>query len=182
METVYVFLATGFEEIEAVATVDTLRRGDVFVKTISITGENDVEGAHGIIVKADDLFEKTDFSDASMLVLPGGMPGTNNLNAHGALKQLLSEFNLQNRPIAAICAAPLVLGGLGILDGKNATCYPGFEAQLGKANYVDAPAVVDGKIITGKGPGFAIDFGLAIVEFLKGKNVADEVAAGLLVK
>ena len=182
METVYVFLATGFEEIEAVATVDTLRRGNVIVKIISVTGKKDVEGAHGIVVKADGLFDETDFSDAAMLVLPGGMPGTSNLNAHGALKQLLSEFSMQNKPIAAICAAPLVLGGLKMLDEKKAVCYPGFETQLGNAKFVNAPTVIDGKIITAKGPGFTIDFGLAIVEFLKGKKVSDEVANGLLVK
>lgn len=182
METIYVFLATGFEEIEAVATIDTLRRGGLSVKTISVTGEKAVSGAHAIPVIADALFEETDFSNAAMLVLPGGMPGTNNLNAHEPLKKLLVDFKAQDKPIAAICAAPIVLGGLGILDGKNATCYPSFEAQLGNAHFVDAATVVDGKIITGKGPGLAIAFGLAIIEFLKGKEAADEVAGGLLVK
>lgn len=179
METLYLFLATGFEEIEAVTTIDIIRRGGLTVKTISVTGEKAIEGAHGISVIADELFETADFSDAQLLILPGGGPGTANLNKHAGLKKLLSDFHAKNNPIAAICAAPAVLGNLGILDGKKATCYPGCENQLGKGIHTGEPLIVDGNVITGKGPGYTIAFGLGIVEFLKGKAAADEVAAGL---
>ena len=179
MGTLFIFLATGFEEIEAVTTIDVIRRGELNIKTISVTGEKSVEGAHGISAVADELFENADFSDATMLILPGGMPGSSNLNNHIGLKKLLSDFHANNKPIAAICAAPFVLGNLGILDGKKATCYPGYENQLGKGIHIGEPVVIDGNIITAKGPGFAIAFGLSIVEFFKGKAVADEVAKGL---
>ena len=179
MEPLLIFLATGFEEIEAVTTIDILRRGGLNLKTISVTGEKSVEGAHGIPVVADELFENVDFSDAKMLILPGGMPGASNLNNHNGLKKLLSDFRAKNKPIAAICAAPLVLGNLALLDGKKATCYPGYENQLGKAVHTGEPVVVDGNIITAKGPGFTIPFGLSIVELFKGKAVADEVAKGM---
>ena len=179
METVFIFLATGFEEIEAVATIDVIRRGELIVKTISVTGEKSVEGAHGISVVADELFENADFSDAKMLILPGGMPGSSNLNKHAGLKKLLSDFHAKNKPIAAICAAPLVLGNLGILDGKKATCYPGYENQLGKGIHTGEPVVIAENIITAKGPGFAIAFGLSIVGFFQGKTVAAGVAKGL---
>lgn len=182
MGTLFIFLATGFEEIEAAATIDVIRRGGLQIKSVSVTGQKTVTGAHGIPVGADELFENTDFSDAEMLILPGGMPGTSNLDAHAGLKKLLIDFDAKDKPIAAICAAPIVLGGLGILDGKKATCYPGFEDKLGKAIHTEDPLVIDGKIITGKGPGFAVTFGLGIVEYLKGKEAADEVAAGLLLK
>ncbi|MCD7972589.1 MAG: DJ-1/PfpI family protein [Candidatus Azobacteroides sp.] len=182
MGTIYVFLATGFEEIEAVATIDTLRRADLNVKTISITGQQDVTGVHNITVKADALFEDTDYSDACILVLPGGGPGTANLNAHEELKKLLSEFNAKERPLAAICAAPTVLAGLGILDNKKATCYPGCESQMGKAVLTGEATVTDGRIITGKGPGFAIAFGLEIVKFLKGEVACKKVAEALLIR
>ncbi len=182
MGTIFIFLATGFEEIEAVATIDVIRRGGLTIKVISVTGKKDVEGAHGITVVADELFEEADYSDAIMLVLPGGMPGTSNLNEHEGLKELLSDFHSKNKPLAAICAAPIVFGGLGILDGKKAVCYPSFESELGEAFYTNEPVVIDGDIITSKGPGFAMNFGLAIVEFFKGKQASDEVAGGLLLK
>ncbi|MCL1943040.1 MAG: DJ-1/PfpI family protein [Candidatus Azobacteroides sp.] len=182
MGTIFIFLATGFEEIEAVATIDVMRRGGLIVKSVSVTGQKLVEGAHGISVTADELFEDVDFLKAAMLVLPGGMPGASNLGNHAGLKNLLTGFHAENKPIAAICAAPGVLGGLGILDGKKVTCYPGFEDKLGKAVHTGKPLVVDGNVITGKGPGFAVTFGLGIVEYLKGKDAADEVAAGLLLK
>ena len=182
MKKVFIFLAEGFEETEAVATMDVIRRGELNITSVSITGNLLVTGAHGIVVHADTLFEKTDFSSGDLLVLPGGMPGASNLNAHSGLKNLLKQYAASNKKIAAICAAPLVLGGLDLLQGKNATAYPGFESTLKGATVVKSPTVKDGNIITGRGPGFAFQFGLAIVEELMGKARADEVAEGLLLK
>ncbi len=181
MKNVFIFLAEGFEEIEAIATIDVLRRGEVDITTVSVSKDLKVTGAHGIPVHADKLFEDVDFSDAEMLILPGGMPGASNLNAHNALKELISHHAEKGGLLAAICAAPLVFGGLGILEGKKATCYPGFESQLTGAKITNEPVVQDGNIITGKGPGFAVNFGLKIVTELKGKEKADAVAAGMLI-
>jgi 4-methyl-5(b-hydroxyethyl)-thiazole monophosphate biosynthesis len=182
MKKTFIFLATGFEEIEAVATIDVIRRGELDITIVSVTGQLQVTGAHGIPVTADALFEDTDFSSGDLLILPGGMPGASNLNAHPGLKNLLKQYAQAGKKIAAICAAPLVLGGLDLLQGKKATAYPGYESTLKGATYQDKPVVKDGNIITGKGPGFAFDFGLAIVEELQGKAKADKVAAGLLLK
>lgn len=180
MKKAFLFLATGFEETEAVGTVDVLRRGSVDVTLISLTGNKMVEGAHGIRVTADALFEDSDYKDADVLVLPGGMPGTNNLNAHEGLKALLTRQYEAGKYVAAICAAPIVLGGLGLLKGKKATVYPGFEAELAGAEVSSDAAVKDGNVITGHGPGLVYQFGLTILEALRGKDVAKETAAGLL--
>ena len=182
MKKVFIFLAEGFEETEAVATIDVMLRGELDVMSVSITGNLLVTGAHGIAVSAGTLFEKTDISSGDMLILPGGMPGAANLNAHAGLKNALEQYATSGKKIAAICAAPLVLGGLGLLQGKKATAYPGYESTLKGATYVNSPVVKDGNIITGQGPGFALQFGLAIVEELQGKAKADEVAEGLLLK
>jgi 4-methyl-5(b-hydroxyethyl)-thiazole monophosphate biosynthesis len=181
MKKVFIFLAEGFEETEAVATADVMLRGGLDVTTVSVTGESLVIGAHGITVNADTLFEDADFSKGEMLVLPGGMPGASNLNMHEGLKNLLLQYAKEGKKLAAICAAPLVLGRLGLLQGKKATAYPGFEIMLKGAKHVNAGVVKDGNIITGKGPGFALNFGLAIVEELMGKTKADEVAKELLI-
>jgi 4-methyl-5(b-hydroxyethyl)-thiazole monophosphate biosynthesis len=182
MKKVFIFLAEGFEETEAVATIDVMRRGGLDVTSVSITGKQTVTSSHGVTINADTLFEKADISSADMLVLPGGMPGASNLNAHAGIKNTLKEFAENGKKIAAICAAPLVLGGLGLLEGKKATAYPGFESTLKGATYIKSPTVKDGNIITGRGPGFAFQFGLAIVEELLGKAKADEVAEGMLLK
>jgi 4-methyl-5(b-hydroxyethyl)-thiazole monophosphate biosynthesis len=176
---VFIFLANGFEEIEAITTVDILRRGDLKVNTVSITNEREVTGAHGIPVTADMLFRDSDFSGGSMLILPGGMPGASHLNSHDGLKNLLLSYFESGKKIAAICAAPLVLGGIGLLKGKKATCYPGFEPQLRGAVVTGNPVEKDGPVITGKGPGFAIEFALALVAELQGQAKSAEVAAGL---
>ena len=180
MKKVFIFLAEGFEETEAVATIDIMLRGELDVTSVSITGNLLVTGAHGIAVKANTLFENAIISSGDMLVLPGGMPGASNLNAHAGLKKALEQYSASGKKIAAICAAPLVLGGLGLLQGKKATAYPGYESTLKGATYVNNPVVKDGNILTGKGPGLVFNFGLAIVEELQGKAKADEVAAGLL--
>jgi 4-methyl-5(b-hydroxyethyl)-thiazole monophosphate biosynthesis len=180
MKRVFIFLADGFEETEAVATIDVLRRGKLDVTSVSISGTLAVTGAHGLTVLADQLFSEVDFSDGEALVLPGGMPGASNLNLHTGLRTLLKQYAAEGKKLAAICAAPLVLGGLDLLQGKQATAYPGFEDSLLGAAVMERPVVKDGNIITGRGPGFALNFGLAIVEELQGKEIADEVAAGLL--
>lgn len=180
MKKAFVFLATGFEETEAIGTVDVLRRGGIEALTVSITGGKQVSGAHGIDVIADLLLEEADFSEADALVLPGGMPGSRNLNACEPLKELLLEQYRKEKTVAAICAAPLVLGGLGLLKNRKATCYPSFEPKLIGATVVDEAIVIDGHVITGKGPGLVFDFALAVVTALKGDAVAEEVAAGLL--
>ncbi|MDH6312004.1 4-methyl-5(b-hydroxyethyl)-thiazole monophosphate biosynthesis [Parabacteroides sp. PFB2-10] len=180
MKTAFVFLATGFEETEAVGTIDVLRRGGIETTVVSITGEIMVEGAHGLGVVADLLYEDADLSAADALVLPGGMPGSNNLNAFKPLKEQLVAQDQKGKIVAAICAAPLVLGGLGLLKGRRATCYPSFESALTGAVVSDAAVEVDGHVITGRGPGLVFNFGLALVEALRGKAVAEEVAAGLL--
>lgn len=182
MKKVFVFLAEGFEEIEAVATIDVLRRGELDVTSVSITGKKVVTGAHNIPVSADKLFEDVDFSAGDMLILPGGTTGAINLNAHEGLKKLIMQYNTSGKKLAAICAAPLVLGGLGLLQGKNATCYPGYEPQLTGAILQPDKVVKDGNIITSKGPGTAVDFGLVIVAELQSQDKADEVAKGMLLK
>ncbi|MDL2222740.1 DJ-1/PfpI family protein [Bacteroidales bacterium OttesenSCG-928-M11] len=180
MKKVFLFLANGFEEIEAIATIDVLRRGGLDVTTISISGSEEVTGAHNIKVISDKLFEETDFSEGDLLVLPGGMPGASNLNEHEGLKNLIMKYNTEGKYLAAICAAPLVLGGLGILKGKKATCYPSFEPQLIGADVLEDGVVVDGRITTGRGPAFAASFALSLVAQLQGSEKAEEVASGML--
>lgn len=180
MKQAFLFLAPGFEETEAIGTVDVLRRGGVNTSLVSLTGEQMVTGAHGIGIAADVLFEEADFASADALILPGGMPGTKNLNEHEGLKALLKQHYDAGKYVAAICAAPIVLGGLGILKGKKATVYPGFETGLTGAEVTGEAAVKDGNVITGHGPGLVYQFGLTVLEALKGKAVAEETAAGLL--
>lgn len=180
MKKAVIFLATGFEETEAVGTIDVLRRGGIDVMISSVTGSKTVTGAHGISIKSDVLFNEMEYNDIDAFVLPGGMPGSSNLNAYIPLKELLISKYKEEKIIAAICAAPLVLGGLGLLKGRSVTCYPGFESKLIGATPSGGPVEVDGNIITGKGPGLVFHFGLAIVNALKGASVAEEVASGLL--
>ena len=175
-----VFLAEGFEEIEAVAPIDIFRRAAIEVITVSVTGNKVVAGAHAIPVLTDVLFEDAGFATDDFLFLPGGMPGATNLNAHVPLKELLINQYKEGKVIAAICAAPLVLGGLGLLRGKSVTCYPGFEPKLIEATPSGGPVEVDGNVITGKGPGLVFHFALSILKALKGDAVAEEVASGLL--
>ena len=177
---IYVHLATGFEEIEALTAVDLLRRADIQVQTVSIEDKKEVTGAHNISVVADILFEEADYDQCEMIVLPGGMPGTTNLQKHPGLSAKIDEFHQAGRHIAAICAAPMILGAKGYLDGREATIYTGMEKHLGKAISTGAKAVVADHIITGKGPGCAIDFALTLIEVLKGKEASDEVKADIL--
>ncbi len=179
---VFVFLANGFEEIEAIAPIDVLRRAELDVVTVSISDSKIVEGAHGIKVEADQLFSETTFGDNDYYVLPGGYDGMMNLSAYQGVNELLTKQHTAGKKLAAICASPSVLGKLGILEGKEAICYPGFEENLAGATISKLPVVEDGNVITGKGPGVAIPFALKIVETLKGKNVAEQVADALMLK
>ncbi len=178
----YLFLAEGFEEIEGLTVVDLLRRAGMNIITVSIEKELFVTGAHQIITKADMLFEDTDYQDAQLLVLPGGMPGTNNLLKHQGLDQLLREFNKAGKWIAAICAAPKILGQKGILEGKKAICYPGVEQELKGAIIVGNDVVEDGNIITSRAMGTAIDFSLHIIKRLKGEAQAQKIADAICYK
>ena len=180
MKKAIVFLANGFEEMEATGTVDILCRGGVDVKSVSITDDRKVVGAHNMEYMADHLFSEVDFSAVDALILPGGMPGASNLNSCEPLKELLIEHYKQGKTVAAICAAPMVLGGLGFLKGRKATCYPGFEPKLIGAEVTGEAVEVDGNVVTGKGPGLVFNFGLALVTVLRGDAVAEEVAGGLL--
>ena len=173
---VYIFLADGFEEIEAIAPIDIFRRAKIEVTTVSISENKIVQGAHGIPVIADYLFTETDFSDNDILYLPGGMPGTKNLDAHNGLKTLISKQMSENKNIAAICAAPSILGKMNLLNGKEAICYPGFEDQLEGAILSDNKIVKSGNIYTAKGAGVAVQFALKLVEELKGREVAQDLA------
>ena len=167
----YLFLDNGFEEIEAITTIDLLRRANIPLTTVSITGNPMVLGAHNIAVEADGLIGNIDFEDADMLILPGGQT---KLGDCSALCELLIEHNKAEKPIAAICAAPMVLGKLGILKGKQATCYPGCQEPLGES-YVGGLVVESKNIITAKGPGLSADFAFCIIEHLAGSDVADQV-------
>lgn len=167
----YLFLSTGFEEIEALTTVDLIRRAGIALTTVSCEAERLVVGSHAIPVMADKLYTEVDFADAEMLILPGG---SRRLGEFPALCDLLKQHNAENKAIAAICAAPSILGDLGILEGKQATCYPGFESYLGDA-YVGGLVVESKNIITAKGPGLSSDFAFCIIENIAGAEVADEV-------
>lgn len=177
---IYVHLATGFEEIEALSVTDVLRRAGADVKTVSVTGEKTVEGAHGISVMADILFEEADYKNCEMMVLPGGMPGTLNLGRHQGLCRELSNAAETGKWVCAICAAPMILGSLGILEGKRATIYPGMEGHLIGAEPISAAVVRDGNIITSMGPGTAMEFGFALTEFLFGEEKADMLRAEMI--
>ena len=180
MKTVFLFLADGFEEIEALATVDVLRRAGVQVTTVSINPTELVIGAHGIPVMADVLFEQAQYADADMLILPGGMPGAANLDAHEGLRRLITAHAEAGKWLAAICAAPMVYGHMGLLSGRKATCYPGFEGELDGAAYTAAPVEKDGNIITGKGPAVVLPFAYTLAEVLVGEEIVAQVKAGML--
>lgn len=180
MAKVYVFLANGFEDVEALIPVDVLRRGGVEVVTVSVVnGSQVVETAHRVRVEADTMFADCDFSDADLLLLPGGMPGASNLNDHEGVRQALLKQHAAGRKVAAICAAPLVLGGLGILRGRRATCYPGFEQTLEGATYTADLFTVDGNVTTGEGPAAAFPFAYSLLSQLTDEATAQQIAVGM---
>ena len=177
---IYVHLAEGFEEIEALTIIDLLRRADLDVQSVSITGNKRVMGTHGIPVEADILFEETDYENCEMIVLPGGLPGADNLGNHEGLTSHIRCFAENGKYLAAICAAPMVFGAQGVLKGKKATIYPSMEDRLVGAQPQDDAVVADGNIITSKGPATAMLFAIRLVEILKGKAAADKLAKDLL--
>ncbi len=178
---IYVLLAEGFEEVEALAPVDILRRGNIEVKTAGI-GEDMVCGAHNIWVKADMKIEDIDVTTVDGIVLPGGMPGTLNLQKDDTVNKLIKHCNDKDLLICAICAAPMILGELGLLDGKTATCYPGFEEHLKGATLGENPVEVAGNFITGKGPGASFEFGKAIVNYIKGNGIGENILSQMQYK
>lgn len=181
MKRSFLFLAEGFEETEAIAVVDVLRRGGVEVQTVSIAAHHEVKGAHGVTIVADVLLEQILGEEAECLIFPGGMPGAQHLADCKELIGLLQRQFDQNGYIAAICAAPaLVLSQLQAGRKLHLTCYPGFEKHLPEAEVSGEGVVVDGRVITGKGPGFAVAFGLKVLENMRSAEVAKEVAGGML--
>lgn len=182
MAKAYIFLADGFEEVEALTVVDFLRRAQIDISMVSITGDLKVTGSHQITVVADMLFGDGKFEEADLLILPGGMPGTTALMNHEGLDKLLRDFHGKNKTIAAICAAPSVLGTKGLLEGKRATCYPGFESKLKGCIATGEDVVIDGNIITSKGPGTAMDFALTLISVFKDKGTSRKIAEGGMYK
>lgn len=178
MAEVYAFLADGFELVECLAVVDVLRRGKVDVQTVSVTGKKAVFSAQRVTVEADHLFEEINPSEARCLFLPGGKTGTEALGAYKPLIAALKEAAADGkRHVAAICAAPGVLGQNGILVGRQATCYPGFEDKLIEAEYTGAGVVTDGNVTTGRGMGVSVDMGLELLAVLRDRKTADRIKA-----
>lgn len=182
MSKIAIFFATGFEEIEALTVVDILRRAGETVQMVSITGEKRVTSSHDVTVEMDLLFSEVDFTTLDVLVLPGGMPGTKNLEAFAPLMEQVDTFVKAGKLVTAICAAPSILGHRGHLKGKKACSFPTFEDHLEGADVKREPAVIDGNIITGRGMGAAIPFGLAILEKLQGKDAAAAMAEKIVFK
>lgn len=174
---VYIILGKGFEEAEAVVPCDMLRRAGVDVRFAGIGGR-EVVGGHGIAVCADCVAEETDLTEAEMIVLPGGMGGVRSILGSEAVLNAVKAVYDNGGYAAAICAGPTVLAKLGITDGKRVTCYPGCEVNMGSAKPCGESAVIDGRVVTGKAPGTAYDFALALIEALRGKDAAIKVATG----
>ena len=182
MNNITIHLAEGFEEIEAVTIIDVLRRAGLEVVIVSITGNLIVKGSHNIELKADFLFEEVDYAKGQMIILPGGMPGSKNLNEHDGLKHQIIEYHETNKYLAAICAAPIVFGNLGILKERRAVCYPGFERHLLGAEVSNDQYIVDNKIITARGVGAALNFSLEIVRILVGEERAINLRKAMLIE
>lgn len=180
MSKVNVYLADGFEEVEGLTVVDLLRRAGIETDMVSIMGRKEITGARKIPVLADKLFEEQD--DPDVIVLPGGMPGTLHLKAHEGLADLIRKADKEGKLLAAICAAPTIYGEMGLLEGKNATCYPGMEDKLLGANWQEQPVVVDGNFVTSWGVGTAIAFALTLVTILKDEETAKSLANSIVYK
>ena len=177
---VYILLADGFEEIEALAPCDMLRRADVEVRLVSVTEKLHVSGTHGISIMADLTVSEMNSREIEMLVFPGGMPGAKNLDEHPRTDILVRHCLDRNAYLAAICAAPMILGKRGVLAGKKAICFSGFEKYLAGAEIMEGERVVrDGNIVTAVGAGAAVDFGLKLVEIMKGKETAESIRASI---
>ncbi len=178
---IYLFLAEGFEEIEAITVLDILRRAEIDIKSVSLSSSLNVKGAHSIVVSADISSSDLDMENIEMVILPGGMPGTKNLFNSQLVKDCISHCIENDLRVAAICAAPIVLGKLGCLKNKKATCFPGFENDLIGAELVNSPCLTDKNITTANGPGSATKFALEIVSLLKGKELAAEISKSMQV-
>lgn len=181
MSKILIPLAQGFEEIEAVTNIDVLRRAGLDVVTAGI-GSREIEGDHGIKVEADTEITEVSSDELSAVVLPGGMPGAANLRDSGKLLKLIRDINEKGGLCAAVCAAPIVLEAAGILEGKNATSYPGFADEMPSCNYKEERVVIDGNIITGRGPGVAMEFALTVVEYLQDAKERVQLEEAMLVK
>lgn len=180
MNKIGIFMADGCEEIEGLTVVDIVRRVGIHITTISISDKKEVAGAHGITFLADAKKDEVDFSTLDGIVLPGGMPGTTNLGADETVDKVIREFAAGGKLVAAICAAPSVLGQAGLLNGKHATSYPGFEPKLTGAVTSEDPVVQDGNVITSRGMGTAIAFALEIVSYFTDKKTADKLAESII--
>ncbi len=180
MKKIAVFFAEGFEEIEALTVVDMCRRAGIDTQMVSVTGQQSVVGSHKIEVAMDAGFAEVDFAQLDMIVLPGGMPGTKNLEAHDGLMLKVDAFYETGKGVAAICAAPSILGHRGILKGRKACSYPGFEKELDGAMVVYDSVAVSDNVITSRGMGCAIDFSLAIIEALCDKETAEKLAEAII--
>jgi len=178
---VYMLLGTGFEETEAIAPLDLLRRAGVEVTTVGLNGKI-IYGGHGIGVEADIEIDQLDLNQLEMIILPGGLGGVASIRGSKAAMEAIRYAYENGKYTAAICAGPTVLADLGITDGKNATCYPGCEGQMGSANMTEAAAVTDGKLITGASAGCAVPFGLALIAALKGQQEADRIARQIVIR
>lgn len=178
---VYVLLGTGFEETEAIAPLDLLRRAGLKVLTVGLNGKT-VYGSHGIGVEADIEIDQLDLTDLEMVILPGGLGGVASIRGCEKAMEAIRFAYENGKYTAAICAGPTILAELGITDGKKATCYPGCEEQMGTAIMVEAAAVTDGKVITGTSAGCAVPFGLALIAALKGSEEADRIAKQIVIR
>lgn len=180
MSKIGIFMADGCEEIEGLTVVDIVRRAKMEITMISINGKKEVTGTHNMVFFADALASEVDFEEFDAIVLPGGGPGTRNLGADDTVNQIIKKFAAEGKLVCAICAAPSVLGAAGILQGKKATCYPGFEDKLTGASVSADAVVVDGNVITGRGMGAAIPFALEIVRYLAGDEAAETIKNGIV--
>ena len=178
---VYIILGNGFEEIEAVSPCDILRRGGVEVRFAGIGGKL-ITGGNGITVQADCTVEEMDLDAMEMVVLPGGLGGVRSIEASGAAMSAVRYAHENGKYVTAICAAPTILAKLGITDGKHAVCYPGMESEMGEALMEDADAVEDGRVLTGRAPGAALEFGYLLLKTLKGQEIAEKVRNGMVYK
>lgn len=176
---VAVYFATGYEEIEALAVVDVLRRGKVEVSMVGVSSKT-VVSARGISINMDTTLDEVNHEEIDMMVLPGGVPGIINLESNEKLINQLKSFKEQGKWLAAICAAPSILGTHGLLVGEKATCYPNYESKLVGCEHIDEKVVVSGKIVTGQGAGAALEFAFKILEVLQGKEIADEVRKAMI--
>lgn len=175
MSKVTVFIADGTEEVECLTIVDLLRRAGIEVRLVSIMETEKIVSSHKVTIIADGQFDTEDYSDSDMLFIPGGMPGVTNMLAHEGLKDLIKRFNAEGKRLGAVCAGPSVLGQAGVLEGKKATCFPGWEDKFVCGEYTGALVQTDGLVITGRGLGACIEEGLEIIRILKGEETAADI-------